>query len=98
MEHVDFQVSLLDGPSLLVDVCGRDVTLLDALEGHWTEPQADVPGPWRDFAPGACHFREDVLLVGSEVVLCGELLRDPQGRIFLQPMEKKVGGASGSFI
>ena len=48
----------MGGPSLRVDVMGRDLTLLDALEGHWTPPQADAPGPWRDFAsgPGPCRF------------------------------------------
>lgn len=95
IDSVDFQVSLVGAPSIRIDVTGSDLTMLDALEDNWTPPQPlnSLPRPWREFlevshlATGSFRFREDVLLVGSQVLLCGELLRDSRGRIFLQPWE-----------
>eukprot|EP00435_Cladocopium_sp_Y103_P045386 s935_g13.t1 len=99
-DSVDFQVSLVGAPSIRIDVTGSDLTVLDALEDNWTPPQSlnSLPRPWREFlevsqlATGKFRFREDVLLVGSEVVLCGELLRDSRGRIFLQPSKAPEAG------
>lgn len=94
VDAVDFQVSLVGAPSVRIDVSGSDLRLLDVSEDNWTPAQQldSLPPPWRDFlssdvATGSFCFREDVLLVGSQVVLCGELLRDSRGRIFLQPWE-----------
>lgn len=99
VDSVDFQVSLVEAPSVRIDVTGSDLTVLDALEDTWTPPQSlkSLPRPWLEFleAPasttGRVRFREDVLLVGSEVVLCGELLRDSRGRFFLQPSKAPKG-------
>ncbi|CAK9018343.1 Uncharacterized protein SCF082_LOCUS14043 [Durusdinium trenchii] len=100
IDSVDFQVSLVGAPSIRIDVTGSDLTMLDALEDNWTPPQPlnSLPRPWREFlevshlATGSFRFREDVLLVGSQVLLCGELLRDSRGRIFLQPWEAPAVG------
>lgn len=100
VDSVDFQVSLVGAPSIRIDVTGSDLTVLDALEDNWTPSQSlnSLPRPWREFlevsqsTTGKFRFREDVLLVGSEVVLCGELLRDSRGRFFLQPSKAPKAG------
>mmetsp|Transcript_64940 Transcript_64940/g.155049 ORF Transcript_64940/g.155049 Transcript_64940/m.155049 type:complete len:414 (-) Transcript_64940:51-1292(-) len=63
-EGLDFQVSLVGAPSVLVDVSGCELQLE-------SNPKAS----------------EDLLQVGAEVVLCGELLRDSRGRLCLQPWD-----------
>lgn len=100
VDSVDFQVSLVGAPSIRIDVTGSDLTVLDALEDNWTPSQSlnSLPRPWREFlevsqsTTGKFRFREDVLLVGSEVVLCGELLRDSRARFFLQPSKAPKAG------
>ena len=72
------------------------------LPKHWknfVSPERDskflfgLPSPQPPAPEGQFRFREDVLQVGSEVVLCGELIRDSSGRVFLQPWQAQSDGA-----
>ncbi|CAE7839320.1 unnamed protein product [Symbiodinium sp. CCMP2592] len=77
------------------------------LPKHWKHFICPVPEPKVSFlpvpppAPASAalerelfRFREDLLQVGSEVILCGELIRDSSGRIFVQPWQESFENSS----
>ncbi|CAE7726679.1 unnamed protein product [Symbiodinium sp. CCMP2456] len=78
------------------------------LPKHWKHFVSPLPEPKVSFLPlppppaatspsaerELFRFREDLLQVGSEVILCGELIRDSSGRIFLQPWQENFENSS----
>ncbi|CAE7627051.1 hypothetical protein AK812_SmicGene34835 [Symbiodinium microadriaticum] len=76
------------------------------LPKHWKHFVSPVPEPKASFLPPipappqpalereVFRFREELLQVGAEVILCGELIRDSSGRIFLQPWQENFENSS----
>eukprot|EP00439_Symbiodinium_sp_Y106_P054649 s831_g7.t1 len=101
------EVKLLEGPEASEPETFTPYQAFGDLPKHWKHFVSPVPEPKVSFlpipppAPASAalerelfRFREDLLQVGSEVILCGELIRDSSGRIFLQPFQESFENSS----